>query len=96
MDMEWVIQANALAAKLLKPDLTVFIDVGPDKCIERINKSRSEKELYETLDNLKKVREKYFEAFDKLKEKENIFITDGHLDAEMVAKNIWEKVKTLI
>ena len=34
-------------------------------------------QLYETIENLNNVREKYFEAFEKLKDQEKIFITNG-------------------
>ena len=67
MPIDWVIEANSLCADLLRPDLTIFIDVPPEVCVQRLNADRNMIELYEDLENLHKVREKYFEAFDKLK-----------------------------
>lgn len=52
-------------------------------------------ELYETMENLKKVRDKYMEAFNRLKSEENIFITDGNRDAEAIASDIWNKIRSL-
>jgi dTMP kinase len=92
MNMDWVIEANSLSAELLRPDLTIYIDISPDKSMHRLNKGRSATELYETIDNLKKVREKYFEAFDKLKDKEKIFITNGDRSEEQISNDIWQEI----
>lgn len=92
MNMDWVIELNSLAANLLRPDLNIFIDVPIDICIKRLNQGRSSAELYEDEVNLSNVRKKYFEAFDKLKDQENIFITDGNRAAELIGKDIWEEV----
>lgn len=87
-DMDWVIQSNEVNASILRPDYNIFIDVAPEVSMERISAGRASLELYETLDNLKRVREKYFEAFEKLKDKENIYIIDGNGTAEEVAEKI--------
>jgi dTMP kinase len=92
MSMDWVIEANSLSAGLLRPDLNIYIDISPDLAITRINNGRSSTELYETKENLQQVREKYFEAFEKLKAKEALFITDGNRPAELIAEDIWQEV----
>ncbi len=91
MDMDWVINANAMSAEILRPDINIFIDVPPETSMNRLN-SRSMIELYETLDNLHAVRKKYFEAFDKLKHEEKIFITNGNRSSEDIAIDIWNEV----
>ncbi len=62
MPMDWVIEANRLAAETLRPDVHLFIDADPEVCMERIRKHRETTELYETLGNLKQVKGKYAEA----------------------------------
>ena len=94
--MEWVIQANAISASLLKPDLTIFVDVDPVLCMERIMKNRSATELYENLENLERVRSNYLKAFDLLNQQENIFITDGSLPIAQVEESIWLKIETML
>lgn len=94
--MEWVIQANAISASLLKPDLTIFVDVAPLVCMERIMKNRSATELYENLENLERVRANYFKAFEMLKQEENVFVTDGSLSIEQVEENIWLKIESML
>lgn len=95
MPIDWVIEANSLSAKLLRPHLNIFIDITPEESMHRINRERSSVELYETLENLKKVRDKYFEAIEKVGSEEKIFIVDGRLAVNEIAALIREKVDSL-
>jgi len=92
MNMDWVIQSNSLAADLLRPDINIYIDVDPDVSMERISKNRTSNDLYETSENLKKVRGKYMEAFETLKGQEHISVIDGNRTAELIAADIWGEV----
>ena len=96
MDLDWVIEANSLSAGLLRPDINIFIDIDPEISMNRLNKGRSSLELYETIENQKNVKSKFFEAFEKLKSKENIFITEGDHAPEVIAANIWKEVSKMI
>ncbi len=93
VDMDWVINANSICADLLRPSCTVFIDVTPDESLDRIAKGRYQSELFETKERLTLVKEKYMEAFEKLKDKENIIIVNGNQTPEKIAEAIWNKVK---
>lgn len=93
MPMEWVIKANEQSSNILRPTVTIFIDISPDIAIERIAKNRFHQELFEKKSRLIKVREKYFEAFDKLKEEEQILIIDGNRSEQEIADDIWHKIK---
>jgi dTMP kinase len=92
MPMNWVIETNSLSAELLRPDLNIFIDVEPKTSMNRINENRESMELYETEDNLNKVRSLYFEAFDRMKDFENIVRVNGERSSEQVAQEIAEIV----
>jgi len=96
IDMKWVINANSLNADILRPDVTIFIDVDPDICFERIKLSRSNFEMYEKIDIMKKVRANYFQAFDLLKDLEKIIIIDGNTTMERVEDKIFNEVKKVI
>ncbi len=96
MSMDWVIKANSMSASILKPDLNIFIDVAPEVSMQRINKNRETIEIYETLENLRNVRAKFFEAFEKLNNDENIFIVKGERDKEVVTNEIYQKVDALL
>ncbi|MBK7233748.1 MAG: dTMP kinase [Saprospiraceae bacterium] len=94
MSMDWVMKANSLAMELLKPDLHIFIDIDPEIAIERISKNRPNTELYETLDNLIQVRNKYMQAINLLNNSENIVVLIGDQTEEEIHQqvlNILEK-----
>jgi len=96
IDMEWVIQANSLSANLLRPDLNVYIDIDPEISMQRLNKGRSNIEMYETLENLTNVYAKYQEAFDRIGTQEKVFKTNGDRKAEQIAKDIRNAMEGLI
>ena len=93
IDMEWVIHVNSLNAEILRPDVTLFIDVDPDICFERIKNSRNHFEMYEKIEIMKKVRTNYFKAFDALSGLEKIVIIDGNNTMERVENAIFHEVK---
>ena len=95
MPMDWVIQANSLSAGLLRPDVNIYIDIAPEISMARLSTGRNSLDLYETLENLKNVRNKYFEAFEQLKSEEKIFITDGNRSPELIAVDIWKEILNL-
>lgn len=92
MPMDWVVAANSQSAEILRPSVTVFIDVDPEDAIRRIAKTRSQPELFETRERLISVRKKYFEAFEKLRDLENVLVVDGGRDPRAVEAEIWEKI----
>jgi dTMP kinase len=96
MDMEWLIRLNLPNAEIMRPDLTIFIDVPPAKCFDRIKQSRYHIEIFEQLDILKQVRENYFKAFDILKNKEKVIIIDGNDDMEIVGKKILKGLEKVL
>jgi dTMP kinase len=93
VDIDWVMQANSLCTSLLRPTLNIFIDVSPQVAMQRIHTNRDAVEIYESLENLTGVREKYIEAFEKQKEAEQICIVDGNRDMDAIAANVWAEVK---
>lgn len=96
MPMEWIINANSEAASLLKPDATVFIDISPQTAMERINANRESAELFETEERLAATRDKYFEAFEKLRDSENVIIIDGSGTPDEVHKRVADAVGALL
>lgn len=96
MPMDWVIKANEQSSNILRPTVNVFIDISPDIATERIAKNRFHQELFEKKSRLIKVREKYLEAFDKLKEEECIIKVDGNRSEQEIADDIWEKIKEFL
>ncbi|WP_207493223.1 dTMP kinase [Aridibaculum aurantiacum] len=95
MDMDWVIAANAMSADILRPDINIFIDVPPEISMQRVSRNRQNVELYETLENLVQVRAKFMEAFEKLKDVENIVSINGDQEMDAIANAIWQQVEQL-
>lgn len=93
MPMEWVIKANEQSSEILRPAVTVFIDVDPNTALERIAKNRFRQELYEKKSRLVKVRENYERAFGLLEKEENYVIIDGSQTKERIAGMVWDAVK---
>ncbi len=96
MDINWVIAANSLSADLLRPDLNIYIDITPEESMRRLNKGRDSFELYESIENLRQVKEKYFEAFEILREKENVSVVNGNRPEKEIANDIWSEVSKLV
>ncbi|MBE0663107.1 MAG: dTMP kinase [Bacteroidales bacterium] len=95
MPLNWVIEANSLSADLLRPDLNIYIDISPEISMQRLNSGRNSIELYETMDNLRNVRNKYSEVFELLRNKERIFVTDGNRAPEAIASDIWNAISQI-
>lgn len=95
MSLDWVIEANSLSADLLRPNLNIYIDISPEISMKRLNSGRNSMELYETIENLRIVRDKYLEAMEQLKFKENIFMTDGNRSPELIAADIWNEISRI-
>ncbi|MBW1650371.1 MAG: dTMP kinase [Deltaproteobacteria bacterium] len=96
IQMEKVIEANAISAQILKPDINIFIDTEPQTAFNRLKKKGSRLQLYENIKNMQKVREFYFKAFDKLKNEEKIVIIDGNDTADNVELKIWNNINKLL
>lgn len=93
--MDWVIKTNEESAKVLRPDVTVFLDIDADTAMERITKNRFHTELFEKKSRLEKVRNNYFKAFDLLKDEEKVLIVDGTKSVEEIAEEIWKQVREI-
>lgn len=89
MDMDWVIQANSLSAQALRPDINIYIDVNPDESCKRLSK-RCSQERYEKLESMRLIRDKYFEAFEKLKAEEKVVVIESQFKAEDTAQRVRE------
>jgi len=95
MPIEWVINGNSLSAEILRPDINIFLDISPEESLKRINNNRWHLELYENLENMKKVREKYMQSFEMLKDVESIVSIDADNTPEKIAEDVWNVVKKL-
>lgn len=91
--MEWVIKTNEQSSAILRPTVTVFIDISPDEALERIAKNRFHQELFEEKSRLIQVRDNYKKAFELLRDEEKVIVIDGSQNEEEVAAAIWNEIK---
>lgn len=90
VDMDWVIGCNSISADILRPDVTIYVDIPVKTALERIASARAFTELYETEERLTRVRENYLRAFEQLKDTEKVEIVDGTMSVEDIFDKICE------
>lgn len=73
-----------------RPDLTIFIDVPVDICLERISQNRyAEFELFEKKTSLEEIRTRYYIAMDYfLTQGENFTVIDGTRPIDVVQQDL--------
>ncbi len=95
-DLDWVMNLNLGCREIIRPDVCIFLDADTDSCDERIEKNRFDREIYENKVLQKKIRQRFFEVFDKIKDQENIKIVDAVRSIPEVSADIikiYESIK---
>ncbi|MBQ9460889.1 MAG: dTMP kinase [Clostridia bacterium] len=87
-DLKWVMDMNLNCREILKPDLCIFLDVSPEDGEKRISGSRLDREIYENTQAQKRIRNRFFEVFELLKDSENIKIVDASRTVPEVSADI--------
>lgn len=85
--LEWVIELNRPAMQLLRPDLTVYLDLSAEDGMRRVAR-RGETERYESFERQRAVRENYLSLIGRFKEEENIVVVKGEDDIGKTQSNI--------
>ena len=86
-DLKWVMDMNLNCPEILKPDLCIFLDVPTEQCDERMG-SRQNREIFENVDTLNKIRKRFFEVFDLLENSENISIINASRSIDDVNRDV--------
>lgn len=92
-DPAWI---NAINAEAPPPGLTVLIDLPAEIAMERLARRNlfEASEIYETLDQQEKLRERYLEAARSLSLGQEIVVVDGGQDPEIVLQKIAAQVES--
>ncbi|MFS2089221.1 dTMP kinase [Paenarthrobacter nicotinovorans] len=88
---DWIRSANSINTDLLRPDITIFIDIDPDVSLERIAANRSVPDRFEVRPRLESARSNYLKAFPDACE-DGIVQVDGSLGLEALSDEIWRNV----
>ena len=95
--LEWVADMNLNCPSIMKPDICIFIDLDPEKCLEHIRAGRSHFEIYEeNAAVISETRRRYGIVFDMLAGRDNIVIVDGARSREEVFADICAAVEKLL
>ena len=86
LDLNWLIKINN---NFLLPDLTFFLKVSPEICIQRIENRGEAKTLFEKREKLEKVWQVYQLLTNRF---ENVYIIDG----EKPIEEVFSQVKRVI
>ncbi len=94
LDLKLVAMANNIATQGLKPDLTILLDIPPEKgLIRKFGDIRDHFEK-EVLDFHRKVREGYLKL--AANEPERFLVIDASQSKGQIASIIWQRVRQLI
>ena len=92
---DWVRRMNLDCPDILRPDLCIFLDLTPEESMGRISRGRVTQEIYETKDRLEKVRRRFLDVLDSLKDNENIYTVNAARPIDEIQSEIREIVEAL-
>lgn len=94
-DLDWLIACNTQCPAILKPDVCVFLDLQPEICARRIASTRLSKDIFETEETIRRIRQRFADVFRRLGDRENTVIVSTNRLGDDVAADIFNAVKKL-
>ena len=93
-DLDWLIEINRPA---IVPDLTLFLDVPPGEAEARMRGSRWKKEIFETPEQQRRVRARYFELIQRdFPQRGHVEVIDASRPADEVSRDLLARVDTFL
>ena len=84
---------NLDISEIRTPDVCIFLDLTPEKSLERIGKRGEATEIYENFDYLTKTRKMFFDVFERLRERgERIAVIDASGSPEEIGERVLSAV----
>jgi len=96
VDYGWVRALNADCPEIMHPDLCIFLDLTPEKSMERISRGRETTEIYENEATLKKVRDSFMRVIEDMGKTDKISVIDASGDIEKIADEIFLEVSKIL
>lgn len=87
-DYEWVKAMNLRCPEIRRPDLCIYVDLLPEQSLERIERGRESVEIYENLETLTAVRDRFLSVIRDLSDTDNVCIVDGYRSVEDISEDI--------
>lgn len=96
VDHEWIDSANSISTDLVRPDLTIFIDVDPEVAIARLQMGRAVRDRFEGEARLRDARKNYLRAIGEFGQDDNVWIVSGDQPEDSLAKALLQRVVELM
>lgn len=94
LGLDQIMAINSLVVKNYMPELTIYIDAAPEKCLSRSKKNGKRKSDLESLDFFNKVRDAYLMIGKIFKDR--IITINGNQPLEKVAKDAYEAIDVFL
>ena len=95
-DAKWVQQMNLSCPEIRRPDLCIFLDLTPEQSMERIGRGRVTVEIYENVDRLTRVRDRFYGVFEALAETDRICVVNAARPIEEIHDDIVRLVNDVL
>lgn len=70
--MDWVLKANSVSTDLLKPDVTVYLDLDPAEAFKRLQERREKADKFEVLERLETAHAAYADGISRISGDETV------------------------
>ena len=87
---------NDVCHQLLKPDLTIYLDLSAEESMNRIVQRNEKLEKFEKLEFLQKIRQNYFISFERFSHNLQFKIIDANKSVENCHEEIVSHVNELV
>ncbi len=86
--IEWVLEANTLSTDLLRPDLTIYLDLSPQSALSRLESRRGLRDRFEALERLEQAHADYERAIALLADEDTIVRISAEGDPDDIAQRV--------
>ena len=79
--LDWVIELNRPAMEIVRPDLTLYLDLSAEDCMRRVAR-RGDTERYESIERQTLIRARYLELIARFQKDETIAVVKSEARKE--------------
>ena len=95
-DAKWVQDMNLSCPEIRRPDVCIFLDLTPEQSMERIGKGRVTVEIYENVERLTRVRDRFYSVFQALSETDRVCVVNAARPIAEIHRDIVKLVEDIL